>query len=63
MGLPVSPLIRTEMQTGRARQRRHFTATPTMASVRWRLNDSEAMLFEAWFRDVLWMVTTGSNAR
>jgi hypothetical protein len=24
-----------------------------MASVRWRLNDSEAMLFEAWFRDVL----------
>jgi hypothetical protein len=24
-----------------------------MASVRWRLSDSEAMLFEAWFRDVL----------
>ncbi|ENF0685190.1 TPA: hypothetical protein ACRMX2_003751 [Pseudomonas aeruginosa] len=50
---PVSPLARTELQSGRARQRRRFTSVPTMASVRWRLTDTEAMLFEAWFRDQL----------
>lgn len=32
---PVSPLKRTEMTTGRARQRRAFISTPTKANVQW----------------------------
>lgn len=50
---PVSPLLRSDMQSGRARQRRRFTSVPTMASVSWIMTDAQAQLFEAWFRDVL----------
>ncbi|WP_288659542.1 MULTISPECIES: hypothetical protein [Pseudomonas] len=50
---PVSPLKRSEMQSGRARQRRRFTSVPTMASVSWIMNDVQGQLFEAWFRDAL----------
>lgn len=49
----VSPMQRTEMQSGRARQRRRFTSVPTMASVAWILDDVQAQLFEAWFEDAL----------
>lgn len=49
----VSPLQRTEMQSGRARQRRRFTSVPTMASVAWIFDDVQAQLFEAWFEDAL----------
>ena len=51
---PVSPLLRTEMTSGRARQRRNFTATPTIATVNWTFTkDGLAQLFESWFRDAL----------
>jgi hypothetical protein len=50
---PISPLLRSDMQSGRARQRRRFTSVPTMASVSWIMNDVQAQLFEAWFRDAL----------
>lgn len=30
---PISPLLRTEMTSGRARQRRRYTSRPTQASV------------------------------
>ena len=32
---PVSPLKRTQLTTGRARQRRAYTSTPTQASITW----------------------------
>ncbi len=51
---PVSPLLRTEMTSGRARQRRQYISTPTQATVKWTFKtDSESQLFEAWFRDAL----------
>lgn len=50
---PVSPLRRSELQTGRARQRRSYTSVPTMADVSWLMNDRQAMIFEGWFRDGL----------
>jgi len=50
---PVSPLIRTKMVTGRARQRRKYTSTPSETDLAWILNDVEAQVFEAWFRDTL----------
>jgi len=51
---PISPLIRTQMTSGRARQRRRYTSTPTQASVTWMFTtDAQAQLFEAWYRDII----------
>lgn len=50
----VPPFVRTEMQSGRARQRRSFTSVPSMVQVSWIFEtDGEAQLFEGWFRDDL----------
>ncbi|EAT6751244.1 hypothetical protein Q2S52_002226 [Escherichia coli] len=51
---PVSPIKRTELSTGRARQRRAYTSTPTQVSVSWLFEtDVQGQIFEAWFKDVL----------
>lgn len=51
---PISPLKRTEMTTGRARQRRAYTSTPTQANVQWFMEtDEQAQLFEAWYRETI----------
>ena len=50
---PVSPMARSELQSGRARQRRRFTSVPTVASVTWLMDDTEAQLFEGWFEHIL----------
>lgn len=51
---PVSPLRRTQLTSGRARQRRIYTSVPTNASVTWSFKtDKEAQLFEAWYRDTI----------
>ena len=50
---PVSPMARSELQSGRARQRRRFTSVPTVASVTWLMDDTEAQLFEGWFEYIL----------
>ena len=49
----VSPLKRSELSSGRARQRRNFTSVPTMASISWIFNSAQAQAFEAWWRDQL----------
>lgn len=49
----VSPMVRSEMVSGRARQRRAYTSVPTVASVSWLLSDVQSQLFEAWFEDAL----------
>ena len=46
----VSPLQRTEMVSGRARQRRVYTSVPSMVAVQWLLTEQQAQLFEAFFR-------------
>jgi hypothetical protein len=48
-----SPLQRTELASGRARQRRRFTSVPQYAKVDWLFKDVEGRAFEAWWRDVL----------
>jgi len=50
---PVDSKIRTEMITGRARQRRRYLSTPTFSSVRWLMTNTQAQLFESWYEDVL----------
>ena len=45
----VSPFARTEMATGRARQRRTFQSVPSLTELQFTMTQSEAQLFEAWF--------------
>ena len=52
----VSPMMRTELESGRARQRRRYTSVPSIASVSWVFTQAEAQLFEAWFR---WSLSDG----
>lgn len=49
----VSPLMRTEMQSGRARQRRRFTSVPTNVPVTWQCTNEQAQFFETWFQHTL----------
>lgn len=53
-----SPFMRTEMTTGRARQRRTFTSVPSTAQLSWLLTNAQAQVFEAWFRD---SITDGAD--
>ena len=49
----VEPALRTQMQSGFARQRRQYTNTPTTFSVSWHMTEQQALLFEAFFEEVL----------
>lgn len=49
----VDPMIRTQLASGRARQRRRFTSVPTEVTVSWLMTAPQAQLFEAWYRDVI----------
>lgn len=46
----VSPLQRTEMVSGRARQRRIYTSVPSMVAVQFFCTELQAQLFELFFR-------------
>jgi len=46
----VSPLQRTEMVSGRARQRRTYTSVPSMVAVQFFCTEFQAQLFELFFR-------------
>lgn len=48
-----NPLMRSELVSGRARQRRRFTSVPEAVSVSWLFNDGQGQLFEIWWRDQL----------
>ena len=47
------PMMRTQMGSGRARQRARFTDVPEYADIRWVFTDGQAQAFIAWWRDVL----------
>lgn len=46
----VEPTIRSELESGRARQRLRYDFTPSNVSINWLFNDVQCRLFEAWFR-------------
>jgi len=46
------------MTTGRARQRRTFTSSPTTAPLSWILSTQEAQVFEGWFA---YQITDGTD--
>lgn len=48
------PFMRTQMQSGRSRQRRMFSSVPTFGNFDFLFKkDNQAAAFEAWFRDQL----------
>lgn len=56
----VSPLIRSQLATGRARQRRAYTSVPQTVTVEWVMTTGQSRLFEAWFR---WAINDGADWR
>jgi hypothetical protein len=50
---PVNNISRTDMQSGRARQRVEFENVPDMLNLRWTLTEIESRLFGAWARSVV----------
>lgn len=48
-----NPLMRSELVSGRARQRRRFTSVPQGAKISWIFDDLQGQAFEAWWRDSL----------
>lgn len=49
----VNNIVRTEMESGRARQRQSFTSVPVFATLSWLFrNDPQAQLFDAWAAQV-----------
>lgn len=47
---PDDAIVRTEMESGPARQRRRYTQTPSRITVRWIMNRHQFSLFEAWYK-------------
>ena len=47
---PDDAIIRTDMESGPARQRRRFSQTPSKIAVRWVMNQEQFSLFEAWYK-------------
>ena len=50
---PVSPMLRSPMVTGRAMQRKKYSAVPEHVPLTWIFSESQAQLFMAWYRDAL----------
>lgn len=49
----VSPNLRTNMENGRAMQRRKFSSVPVMRQASWVFKGGEGALFELWYKEVL----------
>lgn len=51
---PVSPVLRTELDCGRAIMRRLYVSVPVMVPVTWLLDDEQAATFEDFFYTTLY---------
>jgi hypothetical protein len=49
----ISPLMRSQLDSGRARQRRRFKDVPEGAQISWLFSSTEARAFAMWFRDAI----------
>lgn len=49
----INNINRTDMQSGRARQRVEFENVPDMLNLKWNLNSAQASLFAVWARAVV----------
>ncbi len=55
---PGDTILRTDMESGLARQRRKFTNVPTKVSVRWIMRRDQYAVFEGWYR---WSAKEGAS--
>lgn len=47
---PDEAIIRTEMESGPARQRRRYTQTPSKIGVKWIFSPEQFAVFESWYK-------------
>ena len=47
---PSDAIVRTDMESGSARQRRRFTQVPSLIQVRWLFSQEQFAVFESWYR-------------
>lgn len=50
---PTNNIVRTDMQSGRARQRVEFENVPDMLKLKWTLTQEQSRLFGTWARNVV----------
>lgn len=50
---PTNNIIRTDMQSGRARQRVEFENVPDMLKLKWTLTQEQSRLFAVWARNIV----------
>lgn len=50
---PVNNILRTPMQSGRARQRLEFRNVPSLVRLRWVMTAVQARIFEAWASQIV----------
>lgn len=50
---PTNNIVRTDMQSGRARQRVEFEDVPDMVKLKWTLSEVQSRLFGTWARNVV----------
>lgn len=60
---PVSPNLRTPMDSGRARQRRKFSSVPVIRQATWQMTSAEARAFELFYKNTLKDGTEWFNIR
>jgi hypothetical protein len=50
---PVDPMLRTQMESGRARQRLNFDETPEMINAKWNCDRNQMAFFRGWYARTL----------
>lgn len=50
---PTNNIVRTDMQSGRARQRVEFENVPDMLKLKWTLTQEQSRLFAVWARNIV----------
>lgn len=53
MQTPVDPMLRTAMESGRARQRVNFPDSPELVSFTWNFDAAQAAFFRGWYARTL----------
>jgi hypothetical protein len=48
-----TPFVRTQLASGRSRQRRKFSSVPSVSQFSWLFTEAQCAAFEAWFRDAI----------
>ncbi|VVO05963.1 hypothetical protein PS834_03058 [Pseudomonas fluorescens] len=50
---PVDPMLRTQMESGRARQRLNFDEVPYLINAKWNCDSNQMAFFQGWYARAL----------